>query len=373
MLLNLTILPGDGIGPEVIDEAVRVLESVAQIFGHESSVTLKNIGGAALRASNDPLPKDTLQSCLGSRAVLLGAVGSPEFDNYPAHLRPERGLLRLRKELGVFANLRPAVCFPALEDCSPLRADVVHGTDILIVRELLGGIYFGEPRSTQGSTGNRSAIDTMRYTEPEIERIARVAFELARSRRRKVTSVDKANVLDCSRLWREVVTRIAQEYPDVELSHMYVDSAAMALVSRPTSFDVLLTENMFGDILSDQAGSVVGSIGMLPSASIGGTVALYEPVHGSAPDIAGRGVANPLGAILSVAMMLRHSFHLNTEATCIEAAVEAVLASGNRTRDLAKAGQPTIKTAEMGSKVAEKITSKRKPDDLRRSAGVSSA
>jgi 3-isopropylmalate dehydrogenase len=355
MLLNLTILPGDGIGPEVIDEAVRVLTSVAQLFRHELKLTRKDVGGAAIRASNDPLPQDTLQSCLNSQAVLLGAVGSPEFDSYPVHLRPERGLLRLRKELGVFANLRPAVCFRALEVCSPLRVEVVRGTDILIVRELLGGIYFGEPRSTQGSIGNRTAIDTMRYTEPEIERIARVAFELARSRRRKVTSVDKSNVLDCSRLWREVVTRVANEYPDVQLSHMYVDSAAMALVSRPTNFDVVLTENMFGDILSDQAGSVVGSIGMLPSASIGGTVALYEPVHGSAPDIAGRGIANPLGAILSVAMMLRHSFHLNAEAACIEAAVDAVLSCGNRTRDLAKAGQPAIATAEMGSRVAEGI------------------
>ncbi len=219
-------------------------------------------------------------------------------------------MLRLRQELGVFANLRPAVCFPALEDCSPLRPEVVHGTDVLIVRELLSGIYFGQPRQTEGPAGNRSALDTMRYSEPEIERIAHVAFELACSRRRKVTSVDKANVLDCSRLWRDVVTRVAQQYPDVKLSHMYVDSAAMALVAHPADFDVLLTENMFGDILSDQAGGVVGSLGMLASASIGGPVGLYEPVHGSAPDIAGQGIANPLGAILSVAMLLRHSFKL---------------------------------------------------------------
>jgi len=374
MLLNLTTLPGDGIGPEVTEEAVRVLDSVAQVFRHELRLTQKDIGGAALRTSNDPLPQDTLQSCLSSQAVLLGAVGSPEFDSYPVHLRPERGLLRLRKELGVFANLRPAVCFRALEDHSPLRAEVVRGTDILIVRELLGGLYFGEPRSTQGSTGNRSAVDTMRYTEPEIERIARVAFELARSRRHQVTSVDKANVLDCSRLWRDVVTRVAKEYPDVQLSHMYVDSAAMALVSRPASFDVLLTENMFGDILSDQAGSVVGSIGILPSASIGGVVALYEPVHGSAPDIAGRGIANPLGAILSVAMMLRHSFRLNAEAACIATAVDAVLSAGNRTRDLAKPGQSAITTTEMGAKVAESILSNRRADDLRTcSTGVTPA
>src|SRR6478735_8665517 len=294
MLLNLTALPGDGVGPEVTDEAVRVLETIAEVFGHQLSVTSKPVGGAALLSSKDPLPADTVQSCLTSGAVLLGAVGGPSFDNFPSHLRPESGLLRLRRELGVFANLRPALCFAALEDCSPLRAEVVRGTDVLIVRELLGGIYFGEPRSTQGPAGNRVALDTMRYGEPEIERIARVAFELARSRRRKVTSVDKANVLDCSRLWREVVTQVGQQYSDVKLSHMYVDSAAMALVARPADFDVVLTENMFGDILSDQAGGIVGSLGMLGSASIGGCVGLYEPVHGSAPDTGGEGLANRL-------------------------------------------------------------------------------
>ena len=355
MRLNLTILPGDGIGPEVTREALRVLEGVAERFGHPLSLSQKNIGGAALKAANDPLPKDTLESALGSRAVLLGAVGSPEFDGYPAHLRPERGLLKLRKELGVFANLRPAICFPALVEGSPLRPDVVRGTDLLIVRELLGGLYFGQPRSLQGSMGNRVAIDTMQYKETEIERIARMAFGLARGRRRKVTSVDKANVLDCSRLWREVVSGVAKEYPEVQLSHIYVDSAAMALVSHPTGFDVLLTENMFGDILSDQAGSVVGSIGLLPSASLGGSVGLYEPVHGSAPDIAGRGIANPLGAILSVAMMLRYSFHLEAEASCTERAVEAVLSAGHRTRDLAKAGENSLTTEEMGTKVVEAV------------------
>ena len=355
MLLNLTILPGDGIGPEVTCEALRVLASVAERFGHQLSLSPKNIGGAALRAENDPLPKDTIESSLASRAVLLGAVGSPEFDRYPGHLRPERGLLRLRKELGVFANLRPALCFPALLEGSPLRAEVVRGTDLVIVRELLGGLYFGQPRSLQGSTGNRIAIDTMHYQETEIERIARMAFNLARGRRRKVTSVDKANVLDCSRLWREVVTGIAKEYPEVQLAHMYVDSAAMALVSHPTGFDVLLTENMFGDILSDQAGSMVGSIGLLPSASLGGSVGLYEPVHGSAPDIAGRGIANPLGAILSVAMMLRYSFHLDAEASCTERAVEAVLSAGHRTRDLAQPGQNSLTTEEMGTKVVEAV------------------
>src|SRR5579862_9597349 len=354
MLLRLTILPGDGIGPEVTDQALRVLETVSQLFGHRLSFTRKAIGGAALRESNDPLPPDTLDSCMNSDAVLLGAVGSPEFDSYPAHLRPEKGLLRLRKELGVFANLRPAVCFPALEDTSPLRTEVVRGTNVLIVRELLGGLYFGEPRSTAGSPGNRTAVDTMRYTEPDVERIARVAFESARARHKKVTSVDKANVLDCSRLWRDVVSRISKDYPDVQLSHMYVDSAAMALVSRPTSFDVLLTENMFGDILSDQAGSVVGSLGMLPSASIGGRVGLYEPVHGSAPDIAGRAIANPLGAILSAAMLLRHSFQLEEEAAAVESAVRESLAKGARTRDIAGAGS-ALGTKEMGELVYKAV------------------
>src|SRR5438309_1853236 len=361
MRLNLTVLPGDGIGPEVVDQAVRVLEEVAQAFGHQLTITQKPIGGVALLASKDPLPDDTLQACLSSTAVLLGAVGGPSFDSFPAHLRPESGLLRLRRELGVFANLRPAICFPALEDCSPLRPEVVHGTDVLIVRELLGGIYFGQPRQTEGPAGKRYALDTMRYSEAEIERIAHVAFELAPSRRRKVTSVDKANVLDCSRLWRDVVTRVAQEYPDVTLSHMYVDSAAMLLVSRPADFDVLLTENMFGDILSDQAGGTVGSLGLLASASIGGTVGLYEPVHGSAPDIAGRGIANPLGAILSAAMLLRYSFKLKNEAASIEGAVSSVLAAGYRTRDLVRPGQTGLATAEMGRKVAEAVVPQSKP------------
>lgn len=361
MLLNLTALPGDGVGPEVTDEAVRVLETIADVFGHQLRVTRKPIGGAALTSVKDPLPADTLQTCLASGAVLLGAVGGPSFDGFPSHLRPERGLLRLRRELGVFANLRPAVCFAALEDTSPLRAEVVRGTDVMIVRELLGGIYFGEPRSTQGAAGNRVAVDTMRYGEPEIERIAHMAFGLARTRRRKVTSVDKANVLDCSRLWREVVTRVGQQYSDVTLNHAYVDSAAMALVARPADFDVVLTENMFGDILSDQAGAVVGSLGMLGSASIGGPVGLYEPVHGSAPDIAGQGIANPLGAILSAAMLLRYSFRLEAEAGCIESAVDAALASGARTKDLARPGESVLSTSEMGQKVAAAVRERGNP------------
>jgi 3-isopropylmalate dehydrogenase len=355
MLLKLTILPGDGIGPEVTDEAVRVLESVARAFSHDLRLTKKDVGGAALLSSNDPLPGDTLQACLSSGAVLLGAVGSPAFDKYPSQLRPERGLLRLRKELGAFANLRPAICFPALEEYSPLRSEIVRGTDILIVRELLGGLYFGEPRSITGAAGQRVGIDTMRYAEPEIERIAHVAFGLAKTRRCKLLSVDKANVLDTSKLWREVVIGVAKSYPEVQLSHMYVDSAAMALVAKPTDFDVLLTENMFGDILSDQSGAIVGSLGVLGSASIGGSVGLYEPIHGSAPDIAGQGIANPLGTILSAAMLLRHSFQLEAEAASIETAVTRVLDSGYRTRDLVKPGKSSLGTQEMGRKVADAV------------------
>ena len=353
MLLNLTIVAGDGIGPEVTEEAIRVLEVVCSSFGHDLKLIRKNIGGAALSASNDPLPPDTLAACLNSGAVLLGAVGSPAFDKNPNPLRPEAGLLRLRRELGAYANLRPAVCFPALVEGSPLRPEVVKGTNILIVRELLGGLYFGQPRSIEGEAGSRQALNTMRYGEPEIERIARVAFELARGRRRQVLSVDKANVLECSRLWREVVTRVVTDYPDVKLAHQYVDSAAMLLVLKPAEFDVILTENMFGDILSDLAGGVVGGLGMLASASVGGPVGLYEPVHGSAPDIAGKGIANPLGAILSAAMLLRHSFHLEREAVCIESAVQATLAAGHRTKDLARPGHTPLTTAEMGTKVAE--------------------
>lgn len=355
MLLNLTVVAGDGIGPEVTDQAILVLRAVADGHGHQVQLQRKPIGGAALTIANDPLPPDTLQACLASSAVLLGAVGSPAFDHNPPHLRPEAGLLRLRRELGAYANLRPAVFFPALEDCSPLRAEIVRDTDIMIVRELLGGAYFGQPRSIDGNPGARVAINTMRYGEDEIERIARVAFELAMTRKRKVLSVDKANVLECSRLWREVVTRVGKDYPDVRLAHQYVDSAAMLLVQRPADFDVLLTENMFGDILSDQAGGVVGSLGLLASASIGGSVGLYEPVHGSAPDIAGKGIANPLGAILSAAMMLRHSFHLEAEARSIERAVAAVLSDGARTADLARKTQPAISTTEMGRRVVEAV------------------
>ncbi|MGA8540798.1 MAG: 3-isopropylmalate dehydrogenase [Terriglobales bacterium] len=353
MQLRITSLPGDGIGPEVTSQAICVLEEVADGFGHDLELDEKEIGGVALSKFGDPLPDTTIQACLASQAVLLGAVGSPAFDHNPRELRPEAGLLRLRKELGAFANLRPAVYYPALAACSPLREEIVKGTDILIVRELLGGLYFGEPRSIEGMAGARQAINTMRYSEPEVERVARIAFELARTRRRRVLSVDKSNVLECSRLWREAVTRIGHDFPDVQLSHMYVDSAAMTLVLKPAEFDVILTENMFGDILSDQAGGIVGSLGLLASASIGGPVGLYEPVHGSAPDIAGKSIANPLGAILSVAMMLRHTFHLQKEAECVEAGVISTLMGGFRTRDLASPGERIVSTEEMGAQIAE--------------------
>src|SRR5271155_988131 len=325
MQLRVTSLPGDGIGPEVTSQAICVLEEVADGFGHDLELDEKEIGGVALEKFGNPLPDATIQACLASQAVLLGAVGSPAFDRNPRELRPEAGLLRLRQELGAFANLRPAVFYPMLAACSPLREEIVKGTDIMIVRELLGGLYFGQSLSIEGAAGSREAVNTMRYGEKEIERIARVAFRLAQTRRRRLLSIDKSNVLECSRLWREVVTRVGRDFSDVQLAHMYVDSAAMSLVLKPVEFDVILTENMFGDILSDQAGGIVGSLGLLASASIGGPVGIYEPVHGSAPDIAGQGIANPLGAILSVALMLRHTLQLETEAACIENAVKETL------------------------------------------------
>jgi 3-isopropylmalate dehydrogenase len=353
MRICVTSLPGDGIGPEVTLQAIRILEAVVDGFGHDLDLDEKEIGGTALAKFGNPLPDATLQACRNSQAILLGAVGAPVYDSYPRELRPEAGLLRLRRELGAYANLRPAVLYPALVDCSPLRREVVDRTDILIVRELLGSLYFGEPRSLEGIDGGRRAVNTMTYGEEEIARIARLAFSLARERRKRVVSVDKANVLECSRLWREVVTGVATDYPEVQLSHMYIDSMAMALVQKPGEFDVVLTENMFGDILSDQAGGVVGSIGLLASASIGGPVGIYEPVHGSAPDIAGKGIANPLGAILSVAMMLRYTFNLRKEADCVEAGVISALQGGFRTRDLALAGSSAVSTETMGTQVAE--------------------
>lgn len=355
MRLRITVLPGDGIGPEVTAEAVRVMQTVASIHGHKFEFAEHAIGGVAIREFGSPLPRTTLDACLASDAVLLGAVGAPEYDRLPANQRPEAGLLLLRRALGGYANLRPAISYAAIADCSPLRSEITRGADILFVRELLGGLYFGEPRGfTTTTNGSTVASNTMQYSEEEIERVARVAFEAARKRRAKVTSVDKANVLETSQLWRETVTRIAEEYADVTLNHLYVDACAMHLITSPRLFDVVLTENLFGDILSDEAAAITGSLGMLASATIGGEVGLYEPVHGSAPDIAGRGIANPCGAIASAAMLLRYSAHLEHEATDIELAIQHVLDAGYRTADIALGGR-VARTSEMGELICEAV------------------
>lgn len=329
---RIVVLPGDGIGPEVTDAALSVLAAIASRHGHHFDLRPAAIGGAAVRESGTSLPQSTLDACLGADAVLLGAVGDPAYDTAPRHQRPEYALLTLRKALGVFANLRPARLWPALASSGPLKTERVTGTDLCFVRELTGGLYFGEPRSLDRGAGE--AVNTLRYSRHEVERVAEVAFSLARQRRCLVTSVDKANVLETSQLWRSVVEEVAGRYPGVRLEHMYVDACAMVIALDPRRFDVVLTENLFGDILSDEAGAVVGSLGLLPSASLGQGIGLYEPVHGSAPSLAGKDVANPIGAILSAAMMLRHSFGLMNEANEIEAAVGAVLDSGARTRDL---------------------------------------
>lgn len=355
MRFRVAVLPGDGIGPEVIAQATRVLAAAGRRFGHEFQLQEGLIGGIAYDATGQPLPPATLELCRSSDAVLLGAVGGPKWDNLPVHLRPEAGaLLPLRKALDVYANLRPAMVFPALADASTLKREVVEGLDILVVRELTGGLYFGEKRREEIPGGQR-AVDTLVYTTEEIRRVARRAFELARRRRKKLTSVDKANVLESSRLWREVVSELAKDYPDVELNHMLVDNCAMQLVRNPKQFDVILTENLFGDILSDQAAQLVGSLGMLPSASLGDGVGLYEPVHGSAPDIAGRQLANPIAAILSVALMLRYSFGLEEAALAVERAVAAVLEEGYRTADIMEPGKKQVGTLEMGRLIAEKV------------------
>jgi 3-isopropylmalate dehydrogenase len=354
MRLQIAVLPGDGIGPEVIAEALKVFRVVGEFAGIEFRLAEYPFGGAACKQTGVPLPQATLNACLESDAVLLGAVGAPEFDQLPREQRPESGLLALRFKLGGYANLRPAAAYEAILDCSPLQASVVSGADLLVVRELLGGIYFGEPRAI--ASDGASAFNTMRYSVDEIERIARIAFQEATRRRQKVTSVDKANVLETSQLWRQVVTRVGREFPNVALDHMYVDSCAMQLVTDPRRFDVILTENLFGDILSDEAAVLAGSLGMLASASIGGSVSLYEPVHGSAPDIAGRGIANPLGAISSAAMLLRYTAGLQQEASDIESAIRKVLDDGYRTADLARGGRTKIvSTAEMGSAVENEL------------------
>ncbi len=356
MKLKILVVAGDGIGPEVTGEAVAVLRETAALGGHEFTFSERRIGGVAIVQDGTPLPADTLSEALTSDAVLLGAVGGNEFNSLAPDKRPEAGLLGLRAALGGFANLRPAFAFKELAVNSPLRPEVVDGADILFVRELLGGLYFGQPREWNRATGE--AWNTMRYTKDEVARVARVAFQLAQNRRKKVTSVDKANVLEVSQLWRATVNEIATEFPDVTVEHQYVDAMAMHLMNQPRSYDVVVTENLFGDILSDEAAVITGSLGMLPSATIGGKVNLYEPVHGSAPDIAGKGLANPLGAILTGALILRHSAGLEAEAAAIESAVRKVLEQGFRTPDLARAnpqGYPVLSTKEMGAKVRETV------------------
>ncbi len=353
MTRKIAILPGDGIGPEVVTEAVKVLKVLQERYGLDVELEYGLIGGAAYDVHGYPLPDTSLDLAKVADAVLLGAVGGPKWEQLDRVLRPEKALLGLRSELKLFANLRPAILYPDLADASTLRADVVSELDIMIVRELTGDLYFGEPRGIrQNSAGEREAYNTMIYSESEIERIARVAFETARKRKQRLCSVDKANVLEVSQLWREVVTRVGNEYPDVALTHMYVDNAAMQLVRAPTQFDVIVTGNLFGDILSDQASMLTGSIGMLPSASLDeDRKGLYEPIHGSAPDIAGQGIANPLATILSVAMLLRYTFGALELASRLEGAVATVLGSGLRTLDLHPAPGRHVGTADMGNAV----------------------
>ncbi|HEY3929880.1 MAG TPA: 3-isopropylmalate dehydrogenase [Candidatus Koribacter sp.] len=347
MKLKIAVLPGDGVGPEVTGAAVRVLRAIANVNGYEFKFTEADMGGVAIRNHGRPLPENTLQACLDADAVFLGAVGHPEFDGMPRDKKPETGLLALRQALGGFANLRPVQSYPALVDASPIKQEVVFGSDVLIVRELLGGLYFGEPRGVKDDT----ATNTMSYSRYEVERVAHVAFQQARSRRKKLTSVDKANVLECSQLWRQVVSEVGKHYPDVKLEHAYVDSFAMRLIQAPAAFDVVLTENLFGDILSDEAAVIGGSLGLLASATIGGEVDLYEPVHGSAPDIAGKGIANPIGAINSAAMLLRHTAKLEQDARLVEAAVNAVLLDGYRTKDLVGSSRKFNTTAEISAAI----------------------
>jgi len=360
MQLDVLVLPGDGIGTEVTREAVRVLRHVAEKWNHTLQLSEGLLGGIAIHRTGSPFPEETATLAADADATLLGAVGLPEFDNCPPEKRPEKGLLGIRAALGVFANLRPVRTFAALLDSSPLKNELVEGTDMIIVRELTGGIYYGTPRGISGSGPETRAVNTMTYTRAEIERVAHMAFRLARTRRRKVTSVDKSNVLENSQLWRRVVTEIAAEYPDVALDHLLVDNCAMQLILNPRRFDVVLTENMFGDILSDEGAVLAGSIGMLPSASLGGRkpsgawVGLYEPVHGSAPDIAGQNKANPLGAIGSAAAMLEYSFGLKDEAARVNTAIETVLRSGRVTADLKPTGAPAT-TEQVGEAVCDAI------------------
>lgn len=353
---KITVLAGDGIGPEIVTEAIKTLEKIAEKFGHRFEYTYVDIGGCSIDKYGVPITEEGMKKCRESDAVLLGAVGGPKWDGCPANVRPEKALLAVRKELNLFANLRPTKLYPQLKEASPLKREIVgEGIDLLIVRELTGGVYFGA-KKTEEVNGQLVATDIMPYSESEIERIGRVGFETAMKRRKKLTSIDKANVLETSRLWRKTMHRLSEEYPEVEYADLLVDNAAMQLIKNPTQFDVLVTENMFGDILSDEASMLTGSIGMMPSASLSsGTQGMYEPIHGSAPDIAGKNIANPLGTILSAAMMLRYSFDMDKEADAIEKAVDKVLGDGYRTGDVMKEGCKRVSCSEMGDLVVSNL------------------
>jgi 3-isopropylmalate dehydrogenase len=360
MEFDIAVLPGDGVGPEVIAEAIKVLQTVGEKFGHSFRLHDGLVGGVAIDTLGTALSEETLKLCKQSDAVLLGAVGGSKWDDPQAKVHPEDGLLALRKGLGLFANLRPVKVFPMLVGSTNLKPEVIEGVDLMVVRELTGGLYFGQPKRQWQTPEGRQAVDTLAYSEAEIERILKVGFELANSRRKKLTSVDKANVLQSSRLWRQIAIEISADYPDVELQHMLVDACAMRFIQRPTDLDVLVTENMFGDILTDEASMLAGSMGMLPSASLGGipkgkTFGMYEPIHGSAPSRAGQNLANPIATILSVAMMLRYSFVLETEAQAVENAVLAALDKGFRTYDIMSEGKIRVGTQEMGEFIAEKV------------------
>ena len=356
MKKNIAVIRGDGIGPEIVNEAIQVLDKIAAKFGHEFTYTDVDMGGCAIDKFGDPLPQAELDKCTASDSVLLGAVGGPKWNDVPGPMRPEKGLLRLRAGMGVYSNNRPAKIWPQLADASPLRPEIVaKGIDFIIVRELIGGIYFGKHETIE-KDGQKVAIDELTYSEEEIRRIGRIGFETARKRGKRLCSVEKSNVLDSSRLWKKVMHELASEYPDVELSDMLVDNCAMQIVKDPSQFDVVVTENMFGDILSDEASMITGSIGMIPSSSLGAsTCGLYEPIHGSAPDIAGQDIANPIGTILSAAMMLRYSFDLAAEADAIEAAVSRVLDAGYRTGDIFSPGCKKVGCSEMGKLILEQI------------------
>jgi len=356
MRKNIAVIRGDGIGPEIVNQALLVLDKVAQMYGHEFTYTDVDMGGCAIDKYADPLPQHELDKCLASDSVLLGAVGGPKWNDVPGPMRPEKGLLRLRAGMGVYSNNRPAKIWPQLADASPLKKSIVDkGIDFIIVRELIGGIYFGK-HETFVENGEKVSVDELRYSEEEIRRIGRIGFETAQKRGKKLCSVEKSNVLDSSRLWKKVMHELAAEYPDVELSDMLVDNCAMQIVKDPSQFDVVVTENMFGDILSDEASMITGSIGMIPSSSLGATTCgLYEPIHGSAPDIAGKDIANPIGTILSAAMMLRFSFDMAQEADCIENAVSAVLSAGYRTGDIADGECARVGCKEMGRLIIENL------------------